>query len=96
MKEKGDGIKTQRGEGEEKTEQFTKWSMGHTTDIVAALSKSRGGRTTEGRKGDSSRVGGVRRGNEMVIGPSRLSLKANNHNHNHTAHLETKCVCACV
>ncbi len=44
-----------REEEEEKTEQFTKWSMGHATDIVAALSKLRGGRTGEERMRESRR-----------------------------------------
>ena len=101
-------------EREERTEQFTKWSMGHTTDIVVALSKARGGRTGEERRGEEGRGGrrkvgerggGAIRGDEMVIGPSWLSLKANNHSHNHTTHLEIKmcvwwcpwmCVCVCV
>ena len=100
-------------EREERTEQFTKWSMGHTTDIVVALSKARGGRTGEERRGEEGRGGrrkvgerggGAIRGDEMVIGPSWLSLKANNHSHNHTTHLEIKmcvwwcpwmCVCVC-
>lgn len=49
-KEQTDGIKTQRGkEKDDKTEQFTKWSMRDTKDNVAALSKSRG-KGEKGRK----------------------------------------------
>ncbi len=85
-------------------EQFTKWSMGHVTDIVAALSKSRGGEDRRGVErreegGEETRGGerggGVRRGDEMVIGPSWLSLKANNHRHNHTTHSDKVCVGQC-
>lgn len=39
--------------------------------------------------------GGVKGGDRMVIGPSKLSLTANNHNHNHTTHYRDK-MCVCV
>ena len=64
-KELGDGIKTQAGReaeterGRWRTEQFSKWSMGHTTDIVVALSKRGGG---EDRRGEERRRGGSKRG----------------------------------
>lgn len=54
----------------------------------------RGKKTTgegEGTRGGKG-VGRVRTGDEMVIGTSCLSLKANNHSHDHSTYFETKCV----
>lgn len=64
-KEQGDGIKTERGarEREGNTQQFTKWSTGHATDIVAALSKSRG---REDRRGKERRQLQWRRCEERI------------------------------